>query len=84
MDLGGQVPVSEYFADMTLKKQLAVSVLFQFQVAVADFILVSSFVPVRSSHYFRREGVGVSFVSCVEALLVALHYPRSGMVWCLE
>ena len=45
MDLGGQVPVSEYFADMTLKKQLAVSVLFQFQVAVADFILVSSFVP---------------------------------------
>lgn len=58
MVLEGRITVSEYFADVTLKKQTAVSTLLQFQVLVADFILVSFFVlpittrlPTRRSRY---------------------------------
>jgi len=41
VDLEGQISVSRYFADLTLKKQIAVTALFDYQVIVADFILVS-------------------------------------------
>jgi len=44
VDLEGRIPVSKYFANITLKKQIAVTALFEFQVIVADFILVSFFV----------------------------------------
>ena len=42
--LEGQIPLSEYFADITLGKQIIVTALFESQVIVADFILVSLFV----------------------------------------
>lgn len=41
MKLGGRMSISEYFADLTLKKQVAVTSLIETQVIVADFILVS-------------------------------------------
>lgn len=44
MSLEGLIPVSLYFADLTRKKQIAVTALFEFQVIVADFILVSPLV----------------------------------------
>jgi len=40
VSLEGQIPVSLYFADLTRKKQIVVTALFEFQVIVADFILV--------------------------------------------
>ena len=41
VDLEGQVPLSKYFADITLKKQIVVTGLLEFHVIVADLILVS-------------------------------------------
>lgn len=41
IDLEGRVPISKYFANITLKKQIAATALFEFQVIVADFVLVS-------------------------------------------
>ena len=42
--LGGRVPISAYFADLTQKRQIVVASFTEFEVIVADFILVSPLV----------------------------------------
>lgn len=82
VDFEGRVPLSKYFANITLKKQITVTALFESQVIVADFILVSlsSF---RLSLTFLRGGPDISLVPRVETPLVALHYTLSSMDRCL-
>ena len=43
MDLEGQISLSRYFADVTMKKQIAVTALLECEVIVVDFVLVSRF-----------------------------------------
>ncbi|KAF9650628.1 hypothetical protein BDM02DRAFT_3220464 [Thelephora ganbajun] len=52
VDLGGRVPISKYFADITAKKQIGVTALFEFQVLVADLILVYRLYHVWKPHWW--------------------------------
>ena len=78
MVLEGRIPLSSYFADITLKKQLAVSALIEVQIIVADFILVS-FSVLQMDARLLTAGPCIPLVPRMETKLVALHYPRSGV-----
>ena len=60
MDLGGQIPVSDYFADITLKKQVIATALFEFQVIIVDLILVSRSILRHSAPY-----AGSRYIVCI-------------------
>jgi len=48
----GRLSVTKYFADLTMKKQIAATALFEFQVIVADFILVYRLYHVWKPHWW--------------------------------
>ena len=78
MDLEGRLSLNRYFADITMKKEIANTALFEFQVIVADFILVSVLF-FQPSPDFQHESTDLSLVLRVETPLVDLRSPRSGM-----
>ena len=69
MSLGGKVPLSAYFADLPRKKQIAATAFFEFEVLVADFVLVSVFVLSVITRLLTR-GPDISLVSRLETSLV--------------
>ena len=73
--------MSEYFTDITLRKQIVVTAFFEFQLIVVDFIFVNSFVLLTITRLLIQ---GTLALRRVEAPLVALRYSRSGMVRCLK
>ena len=62
--LEGRIPLSKYFANITLKKQIIVTALFESQVIVADFILVSFFVLPIIARFFTRGSRYIAYTTC--------------------
>jgi len=50
--LGGKIPLTAYFADITRKKQIAATALFEFEVLIADFILLYRLYHVWKPHWW--------------------------------
>lgn len=64
MSLEGRIPVSLYFADLTRKKQIAVTALFEFQIIAADFILVSSLLLPAATRLIMRVSRYIVCIMC--------------------
>jgi len=62
--LEGRIPLSKYFANITLKKQIVVTALFECQVIVADFILVRLFALPIITRLFTLGSRYIAYTTC--------------------
>jgi len=62
--LEGRISLTKYFADVTLKKQIAVTALFEYQMIIVDFVLVSVFTLLVTTRLLMR-GSGSRCIACI-------------------